>query len=376
MSPAPPADAGARAPAVLSRTVVREPHALPDVLRVVGAPEFSVSGNVASEDVTDAWWFPLAFGGAFLLAGGAVAWLGWNVEPQVPHPASRWVALAFGTMFMLAGVFVVLSTLGGAIRRRRPLPVDWRVDHTWRRTVRHQTGLGHTSGPLEWVRSAVFAAVIAFLYGLIHLPLVWGSEYIQGGISGLGPFPEVSAPRMWLFVVLVFDAILLLVLAVAAREAAKRLRFGRTTLHLWSFPASTGGALDAELRIGRGVRATGPAQCALHCIDEGAHPPDGAPPGATVGIYTETVELDIAGTHVRGLRVAFAIPREPPGTRLGIAPRVYWRLRVRIPTRGPDFLTDHLVPVYAPDRLPSGTPPPLGVIPTDPRHEDTPIPHR
>jgi hypothetical protein len=66
-----------------------------------------------------------------------------------------------------------------------------------------------------------------------------------------------------------------------------------------------------------------------------------------VSVHSETLELDTAGTRVRALPLVFPLPAGAPSTRLSAAPRVYWRLLVRIPTAGPDFTSDHLVPVYA-----------------------------
>ncbi|HRQ63589.1 MAG TPA: hypothetical protein PKZ76_01765 [Xanthomonadaceae bacterium] len=328
---------------VLSRTILRHPvprQTEPEPASTPGlAVRASGPGAALVESVTAQWWFPLAFAGAFVVAGAAVAFIGWNFEPVVPNPYSRWVALAFGSMFAAGGLFMLLTFIPQLFGVRRAVAAEgWRSDHAWEQTTRRELGDDGPAGFFGWLRRALFIVVIGIFYGLFHLPLLWGSEYIRSSFSAFGAAVELSGEVPWLAVVIVFDVILLLVVAALLLRALQRMRFGRPALHLQTFPARIGGTFEAELHLPRGAHATGPARVRLISCAAGGE-------DATRD-YEEALTYDTAGKQVHRLHMRFDLPADAPGTRLRDAPRVTWRLEISIATRGPDFSASFLVPVY------------------------------
>jgi hypothetical protein len=314
------------------------------------APTIAISasgvGAPAADWLSSQWWFPLAFACSFVLAGIAVAYIGWHFEPVSPNPWSRWVALAFGALFGLGGVFMLLVVVPPLLRPPiEPGEHDWRHDYDWHATTRRQAD-DPVPGPLSWLRQLALMLVVGLLYALLHLPLILASEHVQSTLSGFGVAFDLPGGGPWLIVMVVFDLVLLLIIGAAVYIAFQRLRFGRPELHLATFPAWIGGDLRVEVRLPRALQASGPVQVGLRCIDHSI-PVTASSDGAFATAYEETFELDTTGARIDVLRLAFVLPDDVPGTQLQDTPQVHWRLAIRIPVRGPDLTVEFRLPVYA-----------------------------
>jgi len=358
-------------PHVLARTIDREPEAVAELLPLAVGPQLSVgwgqddprrpgrrgTGRWQEKDLSSSPHGIALFGAMFVAVGAVVAFIVTNFEAVSPSPMTRPVGLGFAGMFAAGGLLIVLSALAESLRCPR-VPAGsppWRIDHPWREVVHHEDGTGQPASALDRVVRALWLLFFFALVAAFHLPLVLSPELIEGQGSLGGLVVELSGETVVRVVVLIFDLVALLVLGVLVYSAVQRLRFGRRSLRLLTLPAWTGGTLGAELSFSRGLHAVGPARCTLHCVDESrraAPPAPGPPADSLVSIYRETQELDTAGRTVRRLRVEFEIPADAPGTRLGGTPRIFWRLIVHVPARGPAYRGDFLVPVYAPEPHP------------------------
>jgi hypothetical protein len=373
LSTATPAIAAAE-PHVLARTIGREPEAVSELLPLAASPQLSVgwgqdnphrrgsrgTGRWQEKDLSSSPLGTVLFGAMFMAVGAVVALIVTNFEPVAPSPMTRPVGLGFAGMFAAGGLLIVLSALTESLRRPRapagsPL---WRIDYQWREVIHHEDGTGQPAGALDRILRALWLLFFFALIAAFHLPLFLSPEQIEGYGSLGGLAVELSGQTVMWIVVLVFDLVALLVIGALIHSAVQRLRFGRRSLRLLTLPAWTGGTLRAELSFSRGLRAVGPTRCTLHCVDESRRADSsasGTPADSLVSVYREVQELDTAGKKVRRLRVEFEIPPDAPGTRLRETPRIFWRLIVHVPARGPDYRGDFLVPVYAPEPHPSAS---------------------
>ncbi|HWM91904.1 MAG TPA: hypothetical protein VN493_14150 [Thermoanaerobaculia bacterium] len=113
-----------------------------------------------------------------------------------------------------------------------------------------------------------------------------------------------------------------------------------------TFPAHTGGRLEAVLVARPSPEVIGAVLAVLRCVQDEVVEDEG---GARVPmqIYSQTAEFDVPGERLREVALTFEIPPDVPGTELDREDAVYWQIAVRIPVLGPDQELVYLAPVYA-----------------------------
>ncbi len=172
-------------------------------------------------------------------------------------------------------------------------------------------------------------AAALVLIGALNLLLPWASPALET-------------------VILLVDAVGLIVLF----DTLNKLWYAfwrRPPLLRWTtFPAHTGGRLEAVLVARPAPEVIGPVLAVLRCVrDELVEEEGGA--RVPMQIYSLTAEFDVPGERLKQVALTFEIPSDLPGTDLDRDDAVYWQIAVRIPVVGPDLELVYLAPVYARD---------------------------
>jgi hypothetical protein len=219
-----------------------------------------------------------------------------------------------------------------AVRPAGPPPAGgppgepWASDYPWRPE-------GQTPDYTPEIRYAVPARVAALVViGALNLLLPSAAPPLKTGI-------------------LLLDAVGLILLFDSLNKLWYGLR-GRLPRLKWkTFPAFTGGRLEAVLVARPSPEIVGPVLAELRCVldervvreteqgEEVSHEP--------VMIYRQISEFPVPGERLRELSMSFEIPPDLPGTDLGREDAVYWQIALRIPVVGPDLETVYLAPIYA-----------------------------
>jgi len=117
-------------------------------------------------------------------------------------------------------------------------------------------------------------------------------------------------------------------------------------LRFTTFPAHTGGRLEAVLVARPAPEVIAPVLAVLRCVrDEPVEKEGGA--RVPMEIYSQTAEFDVPGERLKQVTLTFEIPSDLPGTDLDRDDAVYWQIAVRIPVVGPDLEIVYLAPVYS-----------------------------
>jgi hypothetical protein len=212
------------------------------------------------------------------------------------------------------------------LRERQRLYVPTRSalrpdDHPWR-----PAGQGPDYLPPSTHRMPIRAAALALIFALNFLlpvaPPVLETLILLVDVAG---------------VILLFDTLNKLWYAVLTR--APRLRW--TT-----FPAFTGGRLEAVLVARPSPEIIGPVLAVLRCVRDEQVGEESGGERAPVAIYRQAKEFPVPGERLRDLPLAFDIPADLPGTELGREDATYWQIHLRIPVLGPDVELVYLAPVY------------------------------
>jgi hypothetical protein len=152
-------------------------------------------------------------------------------------------------------------------------------------------------------------------------------------------------------VILLVDAVGLIVLFDTLNKLWYAFWRRPPVLRWTTFPAHTGGRLEAVLVARPSPEVIGPVLAVLRCVRDELLEEEG---GARVPmqIYSQTAEFDIPGERLKEVALTFEIPDDLPGTDLAREDAVYWQIAVRIPVIGPDLELVYLAPVY--DRTSTG----------------------
>lgn len=350
---------------VSSRKVEVEPRVMPKLLPFERGPTLSLGWGTSNPDRTGdrrpGWWkvsdltgrvLPSLVTGLVLVAAGStMAWTGLNLVPSQDSDWASYFVAGFGLILALAGIRIMINTWGEKTSRLPSTaePGLWQRDYAWRETVRTENGAGHKEGLVHQIKTFVFLPVIAAILVMLHWPLFVAADDLRT-VEVAGSSFQLGGTTVWMAAVVVIDLIVLAALGAMIYTLIQWLRFGRPRFRLLSLPARPGGCMKAELNFSRGVLASGDAEVSLHCLDVSGRAEaaaDSKTPGAVVSLYSETRQLKTSGQRVRDLRIEFELPPDAPSTRIGDHPSITWRLILRIPTRGPDYRGQFLVPVYA-----------------------------
>ena len=165
-------------------------------------------------------------------------------------------------------------------------------------------------------------------------------------IGALNVFLPSASPALEILILLV-DAVGLIILF----DTLNKLWYAfwrRPPLLRWTtFPAHTGGRLEALLVVRPALEVIGPVLAVLRCVrDEMVEEEGGV--RVPMQIYSQTAEFDFPGELLKEVALTFEIPPDQPGTDMDRDDAVYWQIAVRIPVIGPDLELVYLAPVYAP----------------------------
>ena len=238
--------------------------------------------------------------GLFGLAGTVGPWKESLCENGDPRFVL--VAMAFGAVFVLVALrmlqVVLTAAEQGGGRRRKPRDRDrpWTSDYPWRPDGMLPDYTTDGGG------SILGRVAILALLGLFNLVFTSPSPLLLRGI------------------VLLFDLLGLAILYDGLHQLWQRLRFACPTIRWITFPAFTGGKLEAIV-TSRRLRPTGPARAILRFVrDEVVRKQDGG------GRPVETLEPFVhfeqtrevpAGDDLTALPLSFDVPADLPSTDLG-----------------------------------------------------------
>lgn len=169
-------------------------------------------------------------------------------------------------------------------------------------------------------------AAILVLIGAFNLLLPWASPAIE-------------------IAILLADAAGLIVLFDTLNKLWYAFWRRPPVLRWTTFPAHTGGRLEAVLVARPSPEVVGPVLAVLRCVRDDLVEGEGRVP---MQIYSQTAEIDVPGERLKEVTLTFEVPPDLPGTDLDRDDAVYWQIAVRIPVVGPDQELVYLAPVYAP----------------------------
>ena len=145
-------------------------------------------------------------------------------------------------------------------------------------------------------------------------------------------------------VILLVDAVGLLVLFDTLNKLWYAFWRRPPVLRWTTFPAHTGGRLEAVLVARPSPEVIGPVLAVLRCVRDELVEGEGRVP---MQIYSQTAEFDFPGERLKEVALAFEIPPDVPGTDLEREDAVYWQIAVRVPVIGPDLELVYPAPVYS-----------------------------
>ena len=162
-------------------------------------------------------------------------------------------------------------------------------------------------------------------------------------IAALNLLLPSASPGLEIGILLV-DMIGLLIVFDTLNKLWYGFRNRKPLLRWITFPAHTGGRLEAVLVARPSPEVVGPVLAVLRCVRDELVEGEGRVP---MEIYSQTAEFPIPGVRLREVTLTFDIPSDLPGTELEREDAVYWQIAVRIPVFGPDLELVYLAPVYA-----------------------------
>ena len=283
-------------------------------------------------------WGSVIFGLPFLAAGTVITLIGLGrvTVPAKDIHAPLWVIGAVGVVFFLAGVFLLFHGIDGIQRKsrmkkgkhlspRRP----WMWDYEWE-------PLGISENKKKEVMSAFIATVV---YTLFLSPFNWWAF-----------FSEEITPFWLKGVVILFDLIILLVAYEFIRKLSQYLKYGDSRLRFKEFPFFLRGKMIVSL--------TGaPTQfdvmtMNLRCIEEAYEVRySGRKKSEEVICYQLYGEEKVLRSHNVGgskILMEWLLPDDPEYTTLlSERPARFWELEIKAETKGVDYESRFLLPIYA-----------------------------
>ena len=249
--------------------------------------------------------------------------------------ALAWVMPAVGPLLAAFGLYVTADGASGlreqraTAERARAMPdKPWLWDHKWR-----EDGIGGDTG------SEIGKAFGFALFALVFLlPLHWVVVVVKG-------IPWVVG-----FGVVIFDLVIVRVIAHGVGLIRMRRRYGAAWLHFKRFPFSTGGRLEATLDATHGMSELPSLNATLRCVQE-RYELRGQTNGnrnlqvVCYALWSASSRVDRSAGGA--FNFEFDIPADAPGSALSEQPARYWELIVAsddVP--GVDYQARFLVPVY------------------------------
>lgn len=280
------------------------------------------------------------FGLPFLVAGVCIVLVSADIIPSddADFNVPRWVVGVVGGIFASAGLYLILLSLIGTIRKRRAenalkaSPAQpWLADYRWNPEGIRGQGLG---GSLKYFVQAFFIA--AFL-----VPFHYVGWYADGGSIVFGLFASLFT--LWPIGCVIYGFYCI----------GRSLKYGKSFLRFKTFPFFTGELLESELIPHGKIGGYTSFELNLRAIEEKIitrQTSDGTETSVAVfEKYRETQRFDSEGGDVASgasLPIVFDLPDNVFGTCLSQHPPRYWEIEVIAETPGIDYTASFLVPVY------------------------------
>jgi hypothetical protein len=186
--------------------------------------------------------------------------------------------------------------------------------------------------------------------------VLWNAVSLPSTVLAIREATRTGEPALYL--VTIFGAIGIGLLAHATRQSLRHRRFGTSALELETFPGFLGGTLAGRLRASLDLHTSPRIPVTLRCLRTAGRGPTGAP---VEEVLWES-QLDVVRTFPDGpftvIHFAFRLPDDlPPSAPLPAPAGIAWRLEARAEIPGVDYYAQFEVPVFAPPPgivLPSG----------------------
>lgn len=249
--------------------------------------------------------------------------------------APRWVIGVIGCIFLLPGLWLMLHGVRGILRKRRTAHLrqwhpdePWIADYPWNRERA-------VSGTL-WQALSPFIGV-AFV-GFFLLPFHW--------------VIWTTGSWLFLFVIGLFDVILVVVLGALVYGVIRYLKYGRSELRFKEFPYHLGDAMEAELHCPQGLGNVDKLKFHLRFVDE-CYETHGSGKNrrqvvVSYQVYGDTQWIDRPHSYLSGeaIPIRFNLPEGDYVTNLAERPPRYWELEVIAEAPGVDYGAVFLLPIY------------------------------
>jgi len=252
------------------------------------------------------------------------------------------VGLMFVAGLFLLGAFSMIVKGVREVRaaaRQRPASGGaaegpWLADHPW------DPAGTQDDGPRVAVACLVFGTVVVAGVAVTGGAALAAEHVDRGLIMPLGAFAVAGV----------------VALGYGAYRLSRFLKFGRSRLRFATFPFFLGEKLKVWLSNGRGIGRFGSIRFTLRCLEEEVlHNSMGSEGGSSNTVFAElhadSFSVREPGTHEAGspeLPIAFDLPPDAAlATSLSSSPKRYWELMVQAKTRGLDYKTTFLLPVYS-----------------------------
>lgn len=279
-------------------------------------------GHAARSSAGPSGCLGFVFGLIFMGAGAGVFIVSRTEMSGKNAPDS--IIAAVGAVFFLAGLLVFLSAF--RLRRRKNVHDPLLADYPW-----IKSHAAHNA----------FGAGVKGLFGAGFLAL------FLTPFNGWA-FLSDDSHFMVVFVVGIFDLILLLLLGHCGYLMLRGLKYGTSRLRFASFPYVLGKKLTAQFESPRRIEAES-IEATLRCVQE-AYEVRGTGKNRSTQVVCYQVYADVQ--HLRTpsgptrLDLSFDLPDGDFETKLSERPPRYWELEVRSETPGIDYAATFLVPVY------------------------------
>jgi hypothetical protein len=280
-----------------------------------------------------AGWPSIHYGMLFVIAGGVITgrvFVGDSAGINAPGT----LAVLLGLIFGLAGLYVAINGIADVRRKRiiaeraSVMPDEpWRWDYSWQ-----PEGIGNDTR-----REIAKALGFALFFVIFLTPFHW-----------LGFFAKHPVPP-FAFGAVIFDLVIVGILARAIRLTLMRRRYGASWLRFRRFPFHPGEPVELSLDGYGGLSAMPQLIGTLRCVQERYETRGTGRDRSTKVICYELWSATTVAERNRdgGFAFSFDVPADARTTALAERPARYWELAVNseaVP--GVDYAANFYVPVY------------------------------